>query len=152
MPLSAHWLFLKSLDISRCCFIHRHRRAILRTYSESFPDISIDTNVSSLQLSLAEKSLFIFAKNDSRDFCQFLAPGSSFRIVCATLNYGCSAEDRLRELKLASIEPPCYEDSEYVLIISLWCLWMNRHWKTSKDTIYYHSEGPAAVGQNVPQG
>jgi hypothetical protein len=114
-PISSHWFFLKSLDVLRCRFVHRHCRAILRTYSESFiPGGSIDTNFSSLRLSWAENSFFIDVKNIPSGFCRFLAQKCSSRIISTSLNDYCSAQNRPRELKLVSLEVHGNEDSENV--------------------------------------
>ncbi len=85
----------------------------------------------------------------SAGFRRRKAPSESFpllKMLIAQLKIG------LESKKLVSIVLPCYEDSEYVLNISLWCLWTKRHCKTSGDTIYCHLRGRgSAVGQIGPQ-
>jgi hypothetical protein len=63
--------------------------------------------------------LFKGTEDALRSFCWFLLPGNSYKIVSSTLNEDSFAQDRLRDLKWVSSAPPIYEDSEYVLNISL---------------------------------
>ncbi len=76
-------------------------------------------------------SPFTVAKNHPRGFCRFLQKESFSQIVSASSNGDCSAQDRSRELKLVSLEPPENFDSEYVFKIIPACLWTRRQRKTS---------------------
>ncbi len=105
-PLTRLWKMVLP-HVLHCCFVHRHARQILKTYSvSSLPDGSNENNFSSLGLFWAEK-LFEDAERIHEE--HFVARNrrklaETTRIIFSTLDNNCSAQDRHRELKLVSLE------------------------------------------------
>jgi hypothetical protein len=83
-------------------------------YTESsFPGCSNDPSLGSLDLSKAKQSSF----DEAKMICKrFLVPetGRNSQTVVSDSNIDCSAQDRLREMKLVSLELPGNEDSKYM--------------------------------------
>jgi hypothetical protein len=115
-------------------FVRRslYRRKVIYAYSDcaeindSFLDFCQEhlllTTFLLFMVKISALSPLEVAKNHPRGFCRFLLKESFSQIVSATSNGDCSAQDRPRELKLVSLEPPGNFDSEFVFKISLACL------------------------------
>jgi hypothetical protein len=92
------------LDILGCHFLHRHGRTILMTFSES-----------------SFQTLLIVCSDANRpkNKCTFITPSQlagTSQSVFPSLNCNCSVQNRYRELKLVSLEPPDNKDDEYFFV------------------------------------
>ncbi len=112
-----YWLLKKIPSIFPRHFVHCHCEEILRTYPEaSWPGGgSISNNFSSPHLPWA-KNHHLKLKKRFKRFLPVSGTGKLQANCIHQFNKDCSARDRLRELKLVSIEPTGPEDFSVISV------------------------------------